>query len=125
MFEPFPPETGTDTAFLDRIHCYIPEWEIPKFRAYHFTNDYGFITDYLAEFLRELRKEQFLNRFIRLLKESQECLVYSDGICVTVKKISVTEQAPSGSWCENCHNVTEYEASFYQEYHLTFLKNVS
>lgn len=58
LFDPFPPEMGTDTAFLDRMHCYIPGWEIPKFRPDHFTNDYGFITDYLAEFLRELRKEQ-------------------------------------------------------------------
>ena len=58
LFDPFPPEMGTDTAFLDRIHCYIPGWEIPKFRPEHFTDDYGFITDYLAEFLRELRKEQ-------------------------------------------------------------------
>lgn len=57
LFDPFPPEMGTDTAFLDRMHCYIPGWEIPKFRPEHFTNDYGFITDYLAEFLRELRKE--------------------------------------------------------------------
>lgn len=59
LFEPFPPEMGTDTAFLDRMHCYIPGWEIPKFRPEHFTNDYGFITDYLAEFVRELRKEQY------------------------------------------------------------------
>jgi ATP-dependent Lon protease len=59
LFDPFPPEMGTDTAFLDRIHCYIPGWEIPKFRPEHFTNDYGFITDYLAEFIRELRKEQY------------------------------------------------------------------
>lgn len=58
LFDPFPPEMGTDTAFLDRIHCYIPGWEISKFRPEHFTNDYGFITDYLAEFIRELRKEQ-------------------------------------------------------------------
>ncbi|CAI3582138.1 protease Lon-related BREX system protein BrxL [Clostridium neonatale] len=58
LFDPFPPEMGTDTAFLDRMHCYIPGWEIPKFRPEHFTNDYGFITDYLAEFIRELRKEQ-------------------------------------------------------------------
>lgn len=57
LFDPFPSEMGTDTAFLDRMHCYIPGWEIPKFRPEHFTNDYGFITDYLAEFLRELRKE--------------------------------------------------------------------
>lgn len=59
LFDPFPPEMGTDTAFLDRIHCYIPGWEIPKYRPEHFTNDYGFITDYLAEFMRELRKEQY------------------------------------------------------------------
>ena len=59
LFDPFPPEMGTDTAFLDRMHCYIPGWEIPKFRPEHFTNDWGFITDFLAEFLRELRKEQY------------------------------------------------------------------
>lgn len=59
LFDPFPPEMGQDTAFLDRIHCYIPGWEIPKFRPEHFTGEYGFITDYFAEFMRELRKEQF------------------------------------------------------------------
>ena len=69
LFDPFPPEMGTDTAFLDRIHCYVPGWEIPKFRPYHFTNDYGFITDYLSEFLRELRKEQHgdeIDKYFRL-----------------------------------------------------------
>lgn len=71
LFDPFPPEMGTDTAFLDRIHCYLPGWEIPKFRPEHFTNDYGFISDYLAEFIRELRKEQYgdaLDRYFRLGK---------------------------------------------------------
>jgi ATP-dependent Lon protease len=71
LFEPFPPEMGTDTAFLDRIHCYLPGWEIPKFRSEHFTDDYGFITDYLAEFIRELRKEQYgdaLDEYFRLGK---------------------------------------------------------
>lgn len=58
LFDPFPSAMGTDTAFLDRMHCYIPGWEIPKYRPEHFTDDYGFITDYLAEFMRELRKEQ-------------------------------------------------------------------
>ena len=69
LFDPFPPEMGTDTAFLDRMHCYLPGWEIPKFRPEHFTDDYGFITDYLSEFLRELRKEQFgdaLDEYFRL-----------------------------------------------------------
>lgn len=68
LFDPFPPEMGTDTAFLDRIHCYLPGWEIPKFRPEHFTDDYGFITDYLAEFIRELRKEQYgdaLDKYFR------------------------------------------------------------
>ena len=71
LFDPFPPEMGTDTAFLDRMHCYLPGWEIPKFRPEHFTDDYGFITDYLAEFLRELRKEQYgdaLDQYFRLGK---------------------------------------------------------
>ncbi len=71
LFDPFPPEMGTDTAFLDRMHCYIPGWEIPKFRPEHFTDDYGFISDYLAEFIRELRKEQYgdsLDKFFRLGK---------------------------------------------------------
>lgn len=68
LFDPFPLEMGTDTAFLDRMHCYLPGWEIPKFRPEHFTNDYGFITDYMAEFIRELRKEQYgdtLDRYFR------------------------------------------------------------
>ena len=71
LFDPFPHEMGTDTAFLDRMHCYIPGWEIPKFRPEHFTNDYGFITDYLAEFIRELRKEQYgdaLDKYFHLGK---------------------------------------------------------
>ena len=58
LFEPFPPEVGTDTAFLDRMHCYLPGWEVPKFRPNHFTDDYGFITDYMSEVFRELRKDQ-------------------------------------------------------------------
>ena len=68
LFDPFPPEMGTDTAFLDRIHCYLPGWEVPKFRPEHFTNDYGFITDYLSEFIRELRKEQYGDAFDRYFR---------------------------------------------------------
>ena len=71
LFDPFPEEMGTDTAFLDRMHCYLPGWEIPKFRPEHFTDDYGFISDYLAEFLRDLRKEQYsdaLDKYFHLGK---------------------------------------------------------
>ncbi|MDO5113305.1 MAG: protease Lon-related BREX system protein BrxL [Planctomycetia bacterium] len=97
LFDPFPPEMGTDTAFLDRMHCYIPGWEIPKFRPKHFTDDYGFITDYLAEFVRELRKEQYgdaLDKYYHLGKNLNQRdtiavrkmvggflkLIYPDGI---------------------------------------------
>lgn len=71
LFDPFPVEMGTDTAFLDRIHCYLPGWEVPKFRPDHFTDDYGFITDYFAEFIRELRKTQesdALDKYFKLGK---------------------------------------------------------
>ena len=71
LFDPFPVEMGTDTAFLDRIHCFLPGWEVPKFRPDHFTDDYGFITDYFAEFIRELRKTQesdALDKYFKLGK---------------------------------------------------------
>lgn len=63
LFDPFPEAMAYDTAFLDRMHCYIPGWEIPKYRPESFTDDYGFITDYLAEFMREMRKEPFGDAF--------------------------------------------------------------
>lgn len=69
LFAPFPSVMAHDTAFLDRMHCYIPGWEVPKFRPDFFTDDYGFITDFLSEFMREMRKEQFsdaLDKFFRL-----------------------------------------------------------
>jgi ATP-dependent Lon protease len=59
LFAPFPKEINTDTAFFDRIHYYLPGWEIPKFRPYHFTEGYGFMVDYIAEFFREMRKQSF------------------------------------------------------------------
>jgi ATP-dependent Lon protease len=58
LFAPFP-ETMIDSAFFDRFHAYIPGWEIPKMRPEFFTNQYGLIVDYLAEWLREMRKRNF------------------------------------------------------------------
>jgi ATP-dependent Lon protease len=55
LFQPFP-EDMIDTAFLDRMHLYIPGWEVPKLRPEFFTDNWGFISDYFAEFLREMRK---------------------------------------------------------------------
>ena len=59
LFDPLPAAMAYDTAFLDRIHCYVPGWEIPKYRPDYFTGDYGFITDYLSEFMKEMRKETY------------------------------------------------------------------
>ena len=58
LLAPFP-EAMIDSAFFDRFHAYIPGWEIPKMRPEFFTNRYGLITDYLAEFMREMRKRTF------------------------------------------------------------------
>lgn len=59
------PKDYYDTAFLDRVHSYIPGWEVQKLRNEMFTNDYGFIVDYLAEVLKSLRKEDRTNEYIR------------------------------------------------------------
>ena len=59
LFAPFPEAMNNDSAFFDRIHYYLPGWEVPKFRPHHFTDRYGFIVDYLAEALREMRKRSF------------------------------------------------------------------
>ena len=68
LFEPFPKEMGTDTAFFDRMHCYIPGWEIPKYRPEFFTDDYGLITDFFAEFLREMRKYPYTDAYAKYFK---------------------------------------------------------
>ena len=67
LFAPFPEEI-IDAAFFDRMHCYLPGWEIPKMRPEYFTNQYGFIVDYLAEFLREMRKRTFADAIDKYFK---------------------------------------------------------
>ena len=59
LFAPLPDVIRDDMAFIDRLHFYLPGWEIPKMRNEHFTDHYGFVVDYLAEALRELRKANF------------------------------------------------------------------
>ncbi|MBE6111691.1 MAG: protease Lon-related BREX system protein BrxL [Peptococcaceae bacterium] len=68
LFQPFPAAMANDTAFLDRMHCYVPGWEIPKYRPDFFTDDYGFISDYLAEYFREMRKETFSDAFDKFFR---------------------------------------------------------
>lgn len=68
LLAPFP-EAMIDSAFFDRFHAYIPGWEIPKMRPEFFTNRYGMIVDFLAEWLREMRKRNFgdaINKFFKL-----------------------------------------------------------
>ena len=68
LFAPFP-EAMIDSAFFDRFHAYIPGWEIPKMRPEFFTNQYGLIVDYLAEWMREMRKRNFsdaISKYFRL-----------------------------------------------------------
>ena len=68
LFAPFS-ETMIDSAFFDRFHAYVPGWEIPKMRPEFFTNQYGLIVDYLAEWLREMRKRNFgdaINKYFKL-----------------------------------------------------------
>ncbi|EAA7007150.1 protease Lon-related BREX system protein BrxL [Salmonella enterica subsp. enterica] len=68
LLAPFP-AAMIDTAFFDRFHAYIPGWEIPKMRPEFFTNRYGLITDYLAEYMREMRKRSFsdaIDKFFKL-----------------------------------------------------------
>ena len=68
LFDPFPDVMANDTAFLDRIHAYIPGWEIPKYRPECFTDDYGFITDYFSEIMRDLRKISYADAIDKYFK---------------------------------------------------------
>ena len=67
LFAPFPEEM-IDSAFFDRMHAYLPGWEIPKMRPEFLTNQYGLIVDYLAEFLREMRKRNFADAIDQYFK---------------------------------------------------------
>ncbi|WP_235853374.1 protease Lon-related BREX system protein BrxL [Marinobacter nauticus] len=67
LLAPFP-EHMIDSAFFDRFHAYIPGWEIPKMRPEFFTNRYGLIVDYLAEFYREMRKRSFADALDKYFK---------------------------------------------------------
>ena len=59
LFAPMPDVIRDDMAFIDRLHFYLPGWEIPKMRNDLFTDHYGFVVDYLAEALREMRRHNF------------------------------------------------------------------
>lgn len=69
LFDPFPPEFNNDSAFFDRIHCYLPGWEVPKMRSDLICERYSLITDCLGEFLHAMRRRDFthhIDRYFRL-----------------------------------------------------------
>lgn len=99
LFEPFP-EAMIDSAFFDRMHCYIPGWEIPKMRPEFFTDNYGFISDYLAEFLREMRKVPQTDAFDKYYKLGR-CLNQRDTIAVRKMVSGLTKIIyPDGKYSE-------------------------
>jgi len=59
LFEALPPELGADTAFLDRLHGFLPGWELPKIRPENYAQGYGFITDYMAEIFARFRRRNY------------------------------------------------------------------
>ena len=61
LFGPLPPEMRDDTAFQDRIHSYLPGWDVPKLSAQLFTNHFGLVSDFLSECWTHLRKQSRLN----------------------------------------------------------------
>src|SRR5262245_66234856 len=65
LFTPMPDVIREDMAFLDRIHFYVPGWEVPKMRVEFFTEHYGFVVDYLAEALQYLRKHNYTDAIDR------------------------------------------------------------
>ncbi|WP_439524663.1 BREX system Lon protease-like protein BrxL [Marivita sp.] len=71
LFEALPAQFH-DSAFIDRLHAYLPGWEVDVIRSEMFTSGYGFIVDYLAEILRHLRSEDFSNRGDAFFKVSQQ-----------------------------------------------------
>lgn len=99
LFEPFP-EAMIDSAFFDRMHSYIPGWEIPKMRPEYFTDNYGFISDYIAEFMREMRKIPQTDSFDKYFKLGR-CLNQRDTIAVRKMVSGLTKIIyPDGKYSE-------------------------
>lgn len=99
LFEPFP-DAMIDSAFFDRMHIYVPGWEIPKMRPEYFTDNYGFITDYLAEYLREMRKFPMTDAFDKYFKLGR-CLNQRDTIAVRKVVSGMTKLLyPDGNFTE-------------------------
>ena len=99
LFEPFP-EAMIDSAFFDRMHLYVPGWEIPKMRPEFFTDNYGLISDYFSEFMREMRKVPETDAFDKFFKLGH-CLNQRDTIAVRKCVSGLTKLLyPNGKYTE-------------------------
>lgn len=101
LFAPFP-ETMIDSAFFDRFHAYIPGWEIPKMRPEFFTNQYGLIVDYLAEWMREMRKRNFgdaISKYFRLGRDlnQRDTIAVKRTVSGLLKLLYPNEEYPKDS----------------------------
>ena len=83
LFEPFPSSFNRDSAFFDRIHYYIPGWEIPKMRRDIIAKDIGWISDYFSEFCKEMRKYDYSNQFEQYFRLNSSCNIRDE---VAIKK---------------------------------------
>ena len=75
LFSPFPNDFCNDAAFFDRMHYYLPGWEIPKIKSEYLTNEFGFISDYFSEFAKEMRKEDYSHALDEWFKLNDNCNV--------------------------------------------------
>ena len=87
LFAPMPEIIREDMAFYDRLHFYLPGWEVPKMRMEFFTDHYGFVVDYLAEALRELRKHNFTELVDRY---------YSMGLHLNARDVKAVRKTVAG-----------------------------
>ena len=108
LFEPFP-EAMIDTAFLDRMHFYLPGWEVPKLRPEYFTDNWGFISDYFAEFLREMRKRNESSCYHKYFKLGR-CLNQRDTMAVNKTMSAMCKLLyPDGNYTkEDVQEMLEY-----------------
>jgi len=107
LLAPFP-EPMIDSAFFDRFHAYIPGWEIPKMRPEFFTNQYGLIVDYLAEFMREMRKRSFgdaINKYFKLGRDlnQRDMIAVRHTVSGLLKLLYPNEEYDKGA-VERCLN---------------------
>ena len=73
LFEPFPTSFNNDSAFFDRIHYYIPGWDIPKISSNICTSGFGIISDYFAEFCKEMRRYDYSDKFKKYFEFNSSC----------------------------------------------------